>query len=82
MKHWLRLLAEVIGDALIVVFGVISLRFWFIPIVITGEVTLYEPNTVILYLEVGLAGGIALFGLERLVKDLWAWLKRRRGHKQ
>ena len=61
---------ELIGDALIIVFGLFSLNL-LVPIWIWGEVLAYEGNELILAIEIILAGIIILFGIERTIKDLY-----------
>ena len=63
------MLIELIGDALILAFGALSLRV-FIPIIIWGEVLIVESNSVILTTELLLAAVIVFIGIQRLIDDI------------
>ncbi len=63
---------ELIRDALIIVFGALSLHI-FIRLFQYGEVILLERVSWILYTEIVLAALIILFGIERAIGD---WRKR------
>lgn len=65
MKH---LILEVIGDALVAVFGIWSLLM-FISILTDGRVTFIEPNRAILIGETIASGLIVLFGVHRLIDE-------------
>jgi len=64
---------ELIGDAMIIVFGALSLHV-FICLCLYSEVTLLEQVSWIRYTETGLAALVIIFGLQRLIDDL------RKGH--
>lgn len=76
MWEWIK---ELIGDACIILFVFWSL-FILIGIELHGQQAFIEPNSWILYTEIGLALAFGVLSIERLVDDLKRmvkWLKRR-----
>ena len=64
MKKWI----EILGDALIIVFGLWSLLM-FVTIWQYGTSVFIEPNSVILTIETVVAIMIILIGVERFIDD-------------
>lgn len=73
IKQFLKL----IGYTLVITYGVVSLRFMFIPILIAGEVTYIEPNLKVLTTEIIIASLICILGLALIWIELGELGKRR-----
>ena len=64
----MRLMLEIIGDTLIIAFGM-SLLYQFITIGIVGWYG-FEPNKAILYAEIAMSVLILALGINRFVNDI------------
>ncbi|MBU0778238.1 hypothetical protein KKF82_08265 [Patescibacteria group bacterium] len=70
----LKYLLEILGDAIILTFGVLSILL-FVGIVTQGAIMLVEPNRDILILELVLACLVIPFGIYHLINDLKSGIK-------
>jgi len=70
---------EILGDALIVAFGVVAL-FIFIVIEVFGRFG-YEPNRYILWLEIFMGIPMIILGVERFIHDMKRFdvMRRKKG---
>jgi hypothetical protein len=68
MKRDWNALLEILGDGLLMAFGLVLL-YQFITIAMFGWYG-REPNTPVLYTEVGMAAFILLIGINRFINDL------------
>lgn len=77
MRHWWEGLKEVWGDMLVIALGII-LEIHFVLFKVKGWVLIGEDNPWILNLEIALAAGIILFGVERWWDNYKRWKGKQR----